>query len=251
MDNTCIELRNVSVLYGENEVLDEISLTIQEGEFITVIGSSGCGKTTLLKLVNGILKPNRGTVAVNGEDISKSDLIKLRRKIGYVIQDVGLFPHLNIEKNISYVPDLEKKKEKNKIKKRTGELLHLVGLEEEMLRRYPSELSGGQRQRVGIARALMASPKLLLMDEPFGAVDEITRRKLQDEIKQIHETLKNTILFVTHDIREAVKLGDRVIVMDKGKIVQFAKPKELIEFPANKFVENLLCMEPANTKFVR
>jgi len=215
-------------------------LKINKGEFITIIGSSGCGKTTALKLINGLLNPDSGKIYIDGNDIATVDQIKLRRNIGYVIQGVGLFPHMNIKKNISYVPNLIKKEDKNKILDNVSNLINVVGMSEDILERYPSELSGGQRQRIGIARALAASPKILLMDEPFGAVDEITRRLLQEEILNIHEKLGVTIVFITHDIKEALKLGTRVLVMDKGKIIQAGTPTEIVDQPKTDFVKELV-----------
>jgi osmoprotectant transport system ATP-binding protein len=210
------------------------------GEFLTVIGSSGCGKTTVLKLINGLIRPDSGRILIHGQDLSEIDLIQLRRNIGYVIQEVGLFPHMMIARNISYVPDLIGKEPKEAIRARTRELIELVGLDPELLTRYPSELSGGQRQRVGLARALAASPDILLMDEPFGAVDEITRKQLQQEIKGIHQKLGVTIFFVTHDIREAMKLGTRVLIMDQGKIMQEGSPSQIRDHPKEGFVQELL-----------
>jgi osmoprotectant transport system ATP-binding protein len=235
-----IHFDNVSKGYNGNLILENFNLKINKGEFITVIGSSGCGKTTALKLINGLLAPDSGKVYVDGNDIATVDQIQLRRNIGYVIQGVGLFPHMNIKKNIAYVPNLLRKEDKNKILNNVSNLIKVVGMSEDILERYPSELSGGQRQRVGIARALAASPKILLMDEPFGAVDEITRRLLQEEILNIHEKLGVTIVFITHDIKEALKLGTMVLVMDKGKIIQAGTPKEIVEQPKTDFVKELV-----------
>ncbi|MBW6409643.1 ATP-binding cassette domain-containing protein [Clostridium weizhouense] len=235
-----IKLEDISKGYGNNLILNDFNLSINKGEFLTIIGSSGCGKTTVLKLINGLLKPDRGRVYVNGEDISKINQILLRRSIGYVIQGVGLFPHMNIRKNISYVPNLIKKDDKSAILSKVKNLMKIVGLTEEMLERYPSELSGGQRQRVGIARALAASPDILLMDEPFGAVDEITRKLLQEEILRIYNELNVTIVFITHDIKEALKLGTRVLVMDKGRKIQVGTPTEIKENPRTNFVKELI-----------
>lgn len=235
-----IRFENVCKSYGEKEILKDLNLYIKKGEFITIIGSSGCGKTTALKLINGLLSPEKGKVYVNNQDISKVDPIQLRRNIGYVIQGVGLFPHINIRKNIGYVLSL------NKIEKKLSESIiekyaSIVKLDEELLDRYPSEISGGQKQRVGIARALVSSPDILLMDEPFGAVDEITRKSLQDEISRIHKELNVTIIFITHDIKEALKLGNRVIVMDNGRIHQIGTPEEVVNSPKTSFVEQLVC----------
>lgn len=237
---SAIELRDVTVSYDQDTILRHFNLKVEEGTFLTIIGSSGCGKTTALKLMNGLLVPEEGTVFINDTDISAVDINELRRNIGYVIQEIGLFPHMTVEKNISYVPNLYKAKDKEAIQSRVRELIGIVGLEADMLNRYPSELSGGQRQRVGIARALMNSPKIILMDEPFGAVDEITRRKLQEEILRIHENIGGTIVFVTHDIKEALKLGTRVLVMDQGNIIQDGSPDELRQHPATEFVSKLI-----------
>lgn len=235
-----IRFENVALHYGDEEILDDFSLEITQGEFLTVIGSSGCGKTTMLKLINGLLKPQAGRVLVYDQDIAETDRIALRRKIGYVVQEIGLFPHMSIEKNITYVPDLRGKGDKQKMKNRVDKMMELMELPLSMKKRYPAELSGGQRQRVGIARALMGKPDILLMDEPFGAVDEITRKKLQQEIQKIHRDLGVTIVFVTHDIREAMLLGSKVLVMDKGKIEQYDEPEQLRSCPATEFVKNLV-----------
>ncbi|MGB5824495.1 MAG: ABC transporter ATP-binding protein [Proteocatella sp.] len=234
-----IKLENVTKKYDNNLVLENFNLEIPEGEFVTVIGSSGCGKTTLLKLVNGLLTPDEGKIFVNNQDISHLDQNKLRRQIGYVIQGIGLFPHMNIFENIAYVPRLLKTPNAE-VSKRVEELIAMVDLDKDILSRYPDELSGGQKQRIGIARALAARPKIMLMDEPFGAVDEITRKVLQEEIIKIQKQLKITILFVTHDIREALRLGHRVIVMDKGHIEQFDYPPVIRSLPVNDFVNNLV-----------
>ena len=235
-----IKFKNISKSYENNLILDNFNLEINRGEFLTIIGSSGCGKTTVLKLINGLLTPEAGNIYVEGKDIGEVDQIKLRRKIGYAIQGIGLFPHMSIEKNISYVLNLISKKDKVKIDKKVRELIKLVGMDEDVLKRYPSELSGGQRQRIGIARALAAEPHILLMDEPFGAVDEITRKMLQEEIIKIHEDLAVTIIFVTHDIREALKLGTKVLVMDKGQIIQYDSPSKIQENPKSDFVKELI-----------
>lgn len=237
---TIIEYKDVNKKYGENEVVQNFNLKISQGDFVTIIGSSGCGKTTILKMINGLVSPSSGNIFINEKNIKEWDLISLRRNIGYAIQGSVLFPHMNIEKNIGYVLNLSKKPDKIKIRISVEKWLETVGLEPEMLKRYPWELSGGQQQRVGIARALVASPEILLMDEPFGAVDEITRASLQDEIGRIHKESGITILFITHDINEAIKLGTKILVMDKGEIIQYSSPKELIENPTDPFVESLL-----------
>lgn len=235
-----ISLKNITAAYGNKDVLMHFNLEIGRGEFVMLIGTSGCGKTTALKLMNGLLRPREGSVVVNGNDLSRTDLTALRRNLGYVVQETGLFPHLTIEKNISYVADLSRKKDSKAIQNRVTQLLQLVELPEEIRRRYPDELSGGQKQRVGIARALMNSPEILLMDEPFGAVDEITRRRLQEEIGKIHRQQGETIVFVTHDIDEALRLGTRIVVMDAGRIIQDGTPEEIREHPATDFVKKLM-----------
>ena len=235
-----LNFQHVSVSFGDNEILKDFSLEVQKGECLTIIGTSGCGKTTMLRLVNGLLLPSSGTVEVNGQDVGTSDLIKLRREIGYAIQNVGLFPHMTVRQNIAYVPSLSKRWNRQEENRQIQRLLTVVGLDAAMADRYPSELSGGQKQRVGIARALAANPSILLMDEPFGAVDSITRRGLQKELKNLHKSLGLTILFVTHDIREALRLGDRVLVMKEGKIVRLDTPKAIKENPGSDFVARLL-----------
>lgn len=241
MENkTVIHFENISKGYGNNLILNKFNLKIYKGELLTIIGRSGCGKTTVLKLINGLISPDSGKVYVNNEDISDINQIELRRKIGYVIQGVGLFPHMNISKNIEYVPKLIKKDDKKKIEMKVKNLMKVIGLSEKMLMRYPSELSGGQKQRVGIARALAASPEILIMDEPFGAVDEITRRLLQEEILRIYKELNVTIVFITHDIKEALKIGTRVLVMDQGEIVQIGTPDEIRNNPKTEFVRELI-----------
>lgn len=235
-----ISLKNITAAYGNKDVLMHFNLEIARGEFVMLIGTSGCGKTTALKLMNGLLRPKEGSVVVNGNDLSRTDLTALRRNLGYVVQETGLFPHLTIEKNISYVADLSRKKDSKAIQNRVTQLLQLVELPEEIRRRYPDELSGGQKQRVGIARALMNSPEILLMDEPFGAVDEITRRRLQEEIGKIHRQQGETIVFVTHDIDEALRLGTRIVVMDAGRIIQDGTPEEIRENTATDFVKKLM-----------
>lgn len=235
-----IQFQQIKKNYGENPIIEQFNLSIDKGEFVTIIGSSGCGKTTILKMVNGLIIPDNGTVYVNGKNIKEENLIELRRNIGYAIQGSVLFPHMTVEKNIAYVPNLLNGKNKEKTKEAVRKWLNLVGLEEEMLQRYPDELSGGQQQRVGIARSLAASPDILLMDEPFGAVDEITRKQLQDEIVRIYKQTSITILFVTHDIREALKLATKVLIMDKGEIQQYDSPTAIKENPATGFVKMLV-----------
>ena len=240
---TVIEFKNIKKAYGDQVIIDGLNLSIEKGEFITIIGSSGCGKTTVLKMVNGLIQPTAGDIFVDGENIRDKNQTQLRRNIGYAIQGSVLFPHMTVEQNISYVPNLLNKRDKAKTKAAVSKWMHIVGLPEDLKQRYPSELSGGQQQRVGIARALAASPDILLMDEPFGAVDEITREQLQIELKQIHEQTGITVLFVTHDISEALKLGTKVLVMDHGQIEQFATPENLLCHPATEFVKKLVKKE--------
>ncbi|MCI8831001.1 MAG: ATP-binding cassette domain-containing protein [Lachnospiraceae bacterium] len=235
-----VRFERVSLSYGENQVLKDFSLEVPRGQCLTIIGSSGCGKTTMLKMINGLLTPDTGRILVDGQDISQTDLTRLRRGIGYAIQNVGLFPHMTVRQNIAYVPSLSKQWDKETERRQVAELLKTVGLEEAMADRYPSELSGGQKQRVGIARALAAKPSLMLMDEPFGAVDSITRKGLQKELKRLHKELGLTILFVTHDIREAMALGDRILIMEAGKILRLDSPEAVKADPGSEFVARLL-----------
>ena len=242
MGQPIIQFEHISKAFDGQPVLQDLSLDIEAGEFVTVIGRSGCGKTTLLRLINRLITPDQGQVIVQGQDVAQTDPIALRRRIGYAIQSVGLFPHMTVEKNIAYVPSIsgmDEWKGKNR-RKLAEELLAQVGLDPAIAGRYPRTLSGGQRQRVGIARALAARPEILLMDEPFGAVDEITRGQLQQEIRRIHEDRGITILFVTHDIEEALKLGSRVLVLDQGKIEQYATPEEILQNPTTEFVKQLV-----------
>ena len=234
-----IRFDQVSKSYGDRQVLNNFSLSIAAGELITIIGTSGSGKSTLIKLVNGLIAPERGMIQVEGVDISQIDQTRLRRRIGYMIQGIGLFPHMTIEENITYVLHLDGKNQGNN-RKRVVELLQTINLEPDILNRYPDELSGGQKQRVGIARALAANPKILLMDEPFGAVDEITRLSLQEELLKIYTELGTTILFVTHDVREAFKLGTKVLILHEGRIQQFDCPERIRQSPANHFVKELI-----------
>lgn len=235
-----ITFRNVSKSYGGAEAVRDLSLSIEAGEFITVLGASGGGKTTFLKMINGLVEPTSGEITVLGESLKTADLVQLRRKIGYAIQGSVLFPHLTVEENIAYVPNLWNKSDKARTKKAVAKWMAIVGLAGELGERYPAELSGGQQQRVGIARALAASPELLLMDEPFGAVDALLRRQLQDEIRAIHARGGLTIVFVTHDVEEALRLGTRVLILKEGRIEQFAAPEEIETHPATDFVRQLV-----------
>lgn len=241
--STAIEFRHIRKVYGNTVIIPDLNLKIERGEFVTLIGSSGCGKTTALKMINGLYEATKGDILVNGENIRDKDMIELRRSIGYVIQGNVLFPNMTIEENISYVPRFLNKKDKEKIEGAVNKWMKIVGLEPSMKERYPSELSGGQQQRVGIARALAASPDILLMDEPFGAVDAITRRQLQNELMKIHRETGITILFVTHDIEEALKLGTKMLVMECGEIQQYGTPAEILRKPATDFVKELVNQE--------
>ncbi len=238
--STAIEFKNIKKAYGDNVVLENFNLTVKKGDFVTIIGSSGCGKTTVIKMINGLIEPTEGNIFIDGENIKSKNQTLLRRNIGYAIQGSVLFPHMTVEQNISYVPNLLNKRNKAKTKSAINKWMKITGLDENLKNRYPDELSGGQQQRVGIARALAASPEILLMDEPFGAVDEITRGQLQTELKRIHLQTGITILFVTHDISEALKLGTKVLVMDCGKIQQYTSPKELLQNPKTVFVKELV-----------
>ena len=237
---TVIEYKNITKSYDENLVIRNFDLSVSNGEFVTILGSSGCGKTTILKMVNGLVRPTSGDIFINGKNIKDLDLIDLRRSIGYSIQGSVLFPHMTVEKNIAYVPSLLNKVDKHKTEEAVSKWMNIVGLENDLMGRYPDELSGGQQQRVGIARALAASPEILLMDEPFGAVDEITRSNLQDEIMRIHKETGITILFVTHDVSEAMKMGTKVLIMDSGNIQQYDTPENIKNDPKNNFVTKLL-----------
>lgn len=234
-----IRMEHIQRSYGDKVVLKDFGMEIEQGEFISVIGGSGSGKTTVLKLINGLLTPDQGDIYIDDVNIRDLDQNELRRHIGYVIQNIGLFPHMSIEENIGYVLSLTKQ-DASVIHERAIELMGIMDLDLDLLQRYPDQLSGGQKQRVGIARALAGNPQLLLMDEPFGAVDEITRRSLQDELLRIHKQLGITIFFITHDIREALRLGDRIMVMKDGEIEQFAKKDDLLKTPATDFVKLLL-----------
>lgn len=238
-----IDIRNVTVKYDEHVVLKNFNLQIEKGEFVTVIGTSGCGKSTALGLINGMVKPAAGEVFLEGKNLSEMDLIELRRRVGYVIQDVGLFPHMTVKENITFVPSLMGVNDDDHMQKRIDELVRMVALDANLLERYPRSLSGGQQQRIGIARAFMMTPDLILMDEPFGAVDEITRRHLQKELKTLVAAQHATVFFITHDIREALLLGTRVIVMDEGEIIQDGSPQEIKNQPATDFVQELISFD--------
>lgn len=236
-----IKFDHVTKRYGDKIVIDNLNFSIKTGEFITILGTSGSGKTTTLKMINRLIEPSSGAVIFDGSQIDQLDEITLRRRIGYVVQQIGLFPHQTVEENIATVPKLLNW-DKKTIKARVSELLSLIKLPyDQYAKRYPNELSGGQQQRVGVARALAADPSVTLFDEPFGPIDAITRSELQEELLTIHKTYPNkTFVFITHDIYEAFKLGTRVMIMDEGKIAQFDTPEAILKKPANDFVKRLL-----------
>lgn len=239
---SAISLRNLTKRYPDSDqpAVDNVDLDIEPGQFVVIIGPSGCGKTTLLKMVNRIYEPTSGTITIDGVEVQSLNDSELRRHIGYVIQQTGLFPHMRVAANVAVVPKLLKW-DSDRIGQRVSDLLTLVGLPaDEYAQRYPTQLSGGEQQRVGLARALAAEPPTMLMDEPFGALDAITRTRLQDELKRIHDRFSQTILFVTHDIEEAVRLADRIVVMRDGRVVQFGTPLEIISEPADQFVSDLV-----------
>ncbi|EMB55233.1 betaine/proline/choline family ABC transporter ATP-binding protein [Streptococcus mutans] len=234
-----IEFKEVNKIYGDNVAVKHINLKIMAGEFVCLIGTSGSGKTTILRMINRMLKPSNGKIFIKGEEISDLNPVQLRRKIGYVIQNIGLMPHMTIYENITLVPKLLKWSEDKK-KAKAKELIKLVELPEDFLDRYPYELSGGQQQRIGVVRALAADQDIILMDEPFGALDPITREGLQDLVKSLQEKTGKTIVLVTHDMDEALKLATKIVVMDKGHMVQQANPTELLRHPATAFVKKMI-----------
>ena len=237
-----IEIKHCRASYGENEVLKDVSLAVEKGEFIVIIGPSGCGKTTLLKLMNGLVVPTEGEVAINGRPLQKEDMVAVRRRTGYAVQGAKLFPHMTVEENICYIPGLEGKMPKGEKRAIARKMLNMVQLPEELASRFPRQLSGGQKQRVGIARAMAAEPDILLMDEPFGAVDEITRKGLQEELSTLQRKTGVTVVFITHDIGEAFKLGSRILIMREGVIWQEGTGEELRRAPKDEFVKRLLCL---------
>jgi osmoprotectant transport system ATP-binding protein len=235
-----IELLNLTKKYGDLTAVDDVSLTFRDRELSVLIGPSGCGKTTLLRTMNRLLDITSGDIKYDGTSIRDIPPIELRRSIGYVIQEIGLFPHMTVFENIAVVPRLLKWEE-SKIERRVKELVELVNLDpDEYTYKYPAQLSGGQRQRVGVARGLGADPKILLMDEPFGAIDPINREVLQDSFLEIQKEIKKTVVFVTHDIREAVKLADRVAILRQGRLVQYDEVMQVLNNPKNEFVEDLM-----------
>ena len=239
--NQIIEYKNIGKSYQGKWVIRNFNLTINEGDFLCIVGTSGSGKTTLLKMINGLVVPDEGDITINGIRVIDQDIISLRRKIGYAIQGDGLFPHMTVADNIGYVPKLDGV-QKEEVDRIVNRMLSLVGLPLDSKGKYPKELSGGQQQRVGIARAYANSPKILLMDEPFGAVDSITRYQLQEDLKQIHKQTDCTIVFITHDMHEAFKLGTHILVMHEGKIQQYGTAEEVKNYPSNEYVKQLIEM---------
>ena len=241
-NDVMIRLENLSKVFPgtEEPAVDDLSMDIYEGEIVVLVGPSGCGKTTTMKMINRIIEPTEGKIILEGDDVTDVDPDKLRRRIGYVIQQTGLFPHMTIADNIATVPRLLDW-DKERISERIDELMETVGLDASMRDRYPKELSGGQQQRVGVARAMAADPPVLLMDEPFGAIDPITREKLQDEFLRLQQDIKKTIVFVTHDIDEAIKMGDRIAILQQQSVIaQYDTPETILTDPANQFVEDFV-----------
>src|SRR5690625_4656317 len=240
-EDQMLRFQNVGKVYTNGfEAVKSTSFEISRGEFLVLIGPSGCGKTTTMKMINRLIPHTSGSILIDGQDITKLNTAELRRNIGYVIQQVGLFPHYTIAKNIATVPEL-KGWNKKRINERVDELLEMVGLNPEIYaERYPVELSGGQQQRVGVARALAADPDIVLMDEPFGALDPITRDQLQQELLSLQKKLQKTIIFVTHDMDEALKLGDRIAIMKDGELLQLDTPEKILHEPAYGFVEEFI-----------
>lgn len=234
-----IKVEHLSKHYGQAKAVNDISFEVAEGENLVLLGTSGCGKTTTLKMLNRLIEPTSGRIWINGQDIINQSPDILRRGIGYVLQNTGLFPHFTIAENIAVVPGLLKW-DKQRIRNRTHELVQKLHLPNDVLQKYPHELSGGQQQRIGLARALIADAPVLLMDEPFGALDNITRAKIQDDFKTLDELQRKTIVMVTHDVQEAFELGDQIAIMDKGQIVQQGTPAELLFKPASQFVSDFL-----------
>lgn len=232
-----IVFENVTKSFKDKKVLDNVSFQINKGDLVAFIGESGCGKTTTLKMINRLIKPTTGRILINGEGIESKDIIALRRSMGYVIQQTGLFPHMTVKENIEIIPRSEKK-DGVEITAKTLELMEMVGLNpEEFLNRYPTELSGGQQQRVGVARAFATDPEIILMDEPFSALDPITRSGLQDEVINLQAQFRKTIVFVTHDMDEAIKIADKICIMKNGKILQYDTPENILKNPADEFVQ--------------
>ena len=245
MSEVMISMQDVSKHYSgtSGAAVANLSMDIDKGETVVLVGPSGCGKTTTMKMINRLIEPSSGSITLDGVDVMKQDPVELRRGIGYVIQSIGLMPHRDVAENIGTVPKLIGWDDK-RIQERIDELVEVLQLDRDLLKRYPAELSGGQRQRVGVARALAADPPVMLMDEPFGAVDPIVRERLQDQFLDIQRRLKKTIVFVTHDIDEAIKMADRIAILNVGGVIeQFAAPEEILRDPANDFVRQFVGVE--------
>jgi osmoprotectant transport system ATP-binding protein len=234
-----IDFQGVSKYFGNVTAVNKLTVTFMNGLISVIIGPSGCGKTTILKMVNRLIDPDEGMISINDIPVEKYNPVELRRYIGYVIQEIGLFPHYTVYNNIAIVPHMLRW-DNARIHRRVMELMELINLDESYCSKYPAQLSGGERQRVGLARALAADPDILIMDEPFGSIDPINRLTLQDTLLEIQEIIRKTIVFVTHDINEAIKIGDRIAVMDRGTLVQYGTPQDILSNPINEFVELLL-----------
>ena len=243
-----IEYKHVKKYFGDQMIIRDVSMTVNDGEFVVMIGPSGCGKTTTVKMLNRLVEASEGEILIDGVSNKSMDLIQLRTQIGYVIQQIGLFPNMTVEENISVVPRIMKW-EKERTRARVRELMAMVHMPyEQYAEKYPRQLSGGQQQRIGVLRALAASPPIVIMDEPFGALDPITREILQNELKKIQKNLHMTVLFITHDMREAMKLADRIVFMDQGRILQEAPPREMVLHPASETVARFISLQEAGTE---
>ncbi len=235
-----INFTNITKSFKSNKILKEVTFSVDTGNLVAIIGESGCGKTTLLKMINRLIKPTSGSISIDGEDILSLDEVSLRRKIGYVIQQTGLFPHMTIKENIEIIPKILKVDSAH-ITENTKKLMNMVGLDyEDFINRYPTELSGGQQQRVGVARAFANDPDVILMDEPFSALDPMTRSDLQDELVELQFKLKKTIVFVTHDMDEAIKIADKICIMKEGRILQYDTPENILKNPIDEYVSNFV-----------
>lgn len=243
-----IEYKNVKKYFGDQLIIHDVSMTVNEGEFVVIIGPSGCGKTTTIKMLNRLVEASEGDILIDGVNNRKMDLIQLRTRIGYVIQQIGLFPNMTVEENISVVPQIMKW-EKGRTAQRVRELMAMVNMPyEQYAKKYPRQLSGGQQQRIGVLRAMAVNPPIIIMDEPFGALDPITREILQNEVKKIQKNLHITVLFITHDMHEAMKLADRIVFMDQGRILQEATPGEMVRHPANETVAQFIRLQEVRTE---
>ncbi|QPC48369.1 ABC transporter ATP-binding protein [Mangrovibacillus cuniculi] len=247
-----IEFKQVTKQFQDGTIgVDNLSLKIEKGEFVSLIGPSGCGKTTTMKMINRLIEPTSGDIFIEGNSILKQSPVELRRSIGYVIQQIGLLPHMTVEENVAIVPKLLGW-EKQKIKSKTEELMDLVGLDPNVYRyKYPLELSGGQQQRIGVIRALAAEPPIILMDEPFSALDPITREKLQDELKIIQKEIQKTVVFVTHDMDEALKMSDKLAILHKGQLVQLGTPEDITTNPETSFVKSFIGNRQTGKQFLK